>query len=1237
MLFLGEMVINKLIDKNITETIHFDYIGLKIASPDDILSWSKGEVLKSETINYRTLRPEPDGLFCEKIFGPTRDYECYCGRYKGMRYKSVICDRCGVEVIDTKVRRERMGHIKLNAPVVHSWYLKSIPSKLGVIMDLSPVILEQVIYYGAYLILNSGSSPLKNGQVLSEENYHEQKKLYPDLVVGMGAEALRDYLSSLNLDATIKELRKENETAKSQRKSKLLRKLSLLEALKATGNRPEWMILNVLPVLPPDLRPLIHLDSGRFASSDLNDLYRRVINRNNRLKKLMEVGAPGLIIRNEKRMLQEAVDALIDNSKRARPITGSHNKPLKSLSGVLRGKQGRFRQNLLGKRVDYSGRSVIVVGPELKLHQCGLPKEMALELFKPFVIHELTARDYASNEKGAKKLIEKRDEKVWSVLEIVCKEKVVLLNRAPTLHRASIQAFEPILVEGKAIRIHPMVCAPFNADFDGDQMAVHIPLSTQAQAEAKILMLSSHNLLSPAHGRPLVSPTQDIVLGCHYLTLEVIDEKAELKLFASPEEVVYAFETGVVSLQNSVKVLLGNNLVTTTPGRIIINIEINKALGTKMGVNFPYLNTQYDKKNLQNLTYDCYEAFGSSKTSELLDALKELGFKYATLSGATISFADMKVPIQKKILLQEAENEVKFLEKEFLMGRLSPEERYRKVVKTWDETRRKITEAVVKNFSEFDNLYMMFTSGARGNRDQVSQLVGIRGLMTDPTGRAIEFPIKSSFLDGLGVLEYFISTHGARKGLADTALKTADAGYLTRRLVDVSHEITVSEDDCSYVEIKAKIKSTHKQIPFHARILNKVAVENIIDPETKDLIVSKGETISFPQAKHIEDSGITELVLKQPLDYLEVMDIIEGRNVIETLEERISGRIAAFDIIDPLSKEVIVTAGDIITKKAARFISETDIKRVRIRSVLTCKSLRGVCARCYGVSPATQRIVEVGEAVGIIAAQSVGEPGTQLTMRTFHTGGVSAEDITRGLPRVEELFEARKPKREAITAEIKGKVRITQEEGKRKITIFGDNDSRTYDVSFGQEIEIWDGVNVDEGQRLTEGAVNPHKLLDQYGFNKVREYLVREVQKVYKSQKVDINDVHLEIIIRQMLRKVAIEDGGDSDLLPGNLVDRYILEDIRQYYVEQGKRPPQGKSILFGITKAALTTESFLSAASFQETTRVLTDAAIRGKIDELQGLKENVILGRLVPAGTGSPTYKDISTSDENLDIFAV
>ncbi len=1228
---------NKLKEPDLSSNPSFDAIKLKIVSPQEIESWSYGEVSKSETINYRTLRPEPDGLFCEKIFGPTRDYECHCGKYKGMRYKGVICEKCGVEITSSKVRRERMGHIKLFSTVVHSWYLKSIPSKLGILLELSPMILERVIYYGTYLVIKPGSSPLKAGQALEEEAYKEYLKQYPDLVVGMGGEAIRDVLRNIDLDETILELRKEYSATKGQRRSRIVRKLELLEAFKIAGNRPEWMVLDILPVIPPDLRPLIHLDSGRFASSDLNDLYRRVINRNNRLKKLIEVGAPDIIIRNEKRMLQEAVDALIDNSKRVRPIMGSHNKPLRSLSEILRGKQGRFRQNLLGKRVDYSGRSVIVVGPELKLHQCGLPKEMALELFKPFVIHELILGEHASNEKGAKRLIDRRDEKVWSVLEDVCKEQLVLLNRAPTLHRASIQAFEPILGEGKAIRIHPMVCPPFNADFDGDQMAVHVPLSPQAQSEARLLMLSNYNLLSPANGRPLVSPTQDIVLGCYYMTLETErDSQDEEKVYASPEEAVYAYEIDLIGLHERIKILLNGNQIITTPGRLIFNLAVNEALGTKMGVNFPYLNSVYDKKALQNVIYDSYETFGPTKTAVLLDALKMLGFKYSTMGGATISISDMKVPPEKEGLLKEGEEEVKFLEKEYRYGRLSSEERYRKVVKTWDETRRKIAEAVVRNFHDFDNLYMMFTSGARGNRDQVSQLVGVRGLMTDPTGRTIEFPIKSSFLDGLKVLEYFISTHGGRKGLADTALKTADAGYLTRRLVDVAHEAVISEIDCAVTKVRALKKGDRLVLPLSARLLSKEALEEVKDPKTGEILVKVGEIITLQQAQKIEEAGIKEVLVRQTVDSLEVSEIVDGRNVIETLEERIWGRVVAEDVVHPITAEILVRVGEPITRKKSHEIGEADVKSVKIRSILTCKSVNGVCSTCYGLSPATQRLVEIGEAVGVIAAQSIGEPGTQLTMRTFHTGGVAAEDITRGLPRVEELFEARRPKKEAVVSEGAGKARIVQEEGKRKIVVSTDDGQKyEYDVSFGQEIEIWDGDEVKEGQRLTEGGINPHKVLEVYGLDDVRYYFLREIQRVYKGQKVDISDVHLEVIIKQMLKKVIVDDPGSSKFFAGELVDRLQFEEIGNHLEAQGLKRPQAKLALFGITKAALVTESFLSAASFQETTRVLTDAAIKGKVDDLRGLKENVILGRLMPAGTGHPSYKKFSVETSELDII--
>lgn len=1125
-----------------------------LASPEQIRGWSSGEVKKPETINYRTLKPEKEGLFCEKIFGPVKDWECHCGKYKRVRYKGVVCDRCGVEVTRSKVRRERMGHIELAAPCSHIWFFKGIPSRLGLVLDMSPRALEKVIYFVSYIVIDPGDTPLSKKQLLSENEYREARLKYgKSFKAGMGAEAIKEILKEMDLDKTIEELRKEIHDSSGQRKKRAIRRLEVLEGLKKSGNRPEWMILDVIPVIPPDLRPMVQLDGGRFATSDLNDLYRRVINRNNRLKRLLDLGAPEIIIRNEKRMLQEAVDALIDNGRRGRPVTGAGNRPLKSLSDMLKGKQGRFRQNLLGKRVDYSGRSVIVVGPELKMHQCGLPKKMALELFKPFVMKRLVDEGLAHNIKSAKRMVERVQEEVWGILEDVIKEHPVLLNRAPTLHRLGIQAFEPVLVEGKAIKIHPLVCTAYNADFDGDQMAVHVPLSAEAQAEARLLMLSTYNLLSPADGRAIVVPTQDMILGCYYLTKERDGAKGEGKVFVSPDEAILAYETGKAELHAKVKVrYYDGKIIDTTIGRIIFNDILPDKLRFR---NYPI-----DKKALGRLVSESYRLYGNSKTAELLDKIKALGFKYSTKSGITISVSDVKIPPQKKEILAKAEEEVNRIEEHYRRGAITEQERYQKVINIWTKAKDDITQALLDTLDPFNSIFMMSTSGARGSIPQITQLAGMRGLMADPSGRIIDLPIKSNFREGLSVLEYFISTHGARKGLADTALRTADSGYLTRRLVDVSQDVIVREHDCG----------------------------------TED--------------------GI----------YVEA--IREGNEEIETLEERCIGRMAAEDIIHPKTKEVIVARNNEIDEEKMKLIKEAGIKKVKIRSVLTCQSRYGVCRLCYGRNLATGKLVDIGEAVGIIAAQSIGEPGTQLTMRTFHTGGVAGDDITQGLPRVEELFEARTPKGQAIMADIGGTVRIVEKKNSRKIIIESeDGKKKTYPVPYGAQLRVKDSDKVEAGDRLTEGPIDPDNLLRIRGPRVVQQYLLQEVQSVYRSQGVEINDKHIEIVIRQMMRKVKIRRSGDTEFLPGSLVDKFEFEKVNKKIIASGGEPAEAEPELLGITKASLATDSFLSAASFQETTRVLTEAALKGKVDPLLGLKENVIIGQLIPAGTGMRRYREI------------
>jgi len=1144
---------------------NFDRIRIGLAAPEQIRAWSSGEVKKPETINYRTLKPERDGLFCERIFGPTRDWECHCGKYKRVRYKGVICDRCGVEVTRSKVRRERLGHIELAAPVSHIWYFKGIPSRMGLLLDMSPRALEKVLYFVSYIVTDPGDTGLVKKQLFNEAEYRENREKYGGTFrAGMGAEAVKRLLDEIDLEEMSRELRQELREVTGQRKIRAIRRLEVVEAFRKSGNRPECMVLEVVPVIPPELRPMVQLDGGRFATSDLNDLYRRVINRNNRLKRLLDLGAPDIIVRNEKRMLQEAVDALIDNGRRGRPVTGPGNRPLKSLSDMLKGKQGRFRQNLLGKRVDYSGRSVIVVGPELHIHQCGLPKEMALELFKPFVMKRLVNDGHAHNIKSAKRMVERVRPEVWDVLEEVIDEHPVLLNRAPTLHRLGIQAFEPVLVEGKAIQIHPMVCTAYNADFDGDQMAVHVPLSAEAQSEARLLMLSANNILNPKDGKPVAIPTQDMVLGCYYLTMQREDALGEGKIFRDPEEVEMAYDNKVVSLHAKIKVRLpGLGLVETTAGRIIFNgILPSELKDSEWG---GYFNEVADKKSMSTIVDRCYRKLGFAPTTKLLDGLKKLGFTYATRAGVTIGIKDITIPPEKQGILKEADNQVELVELQYRRGLITDDERYRKVIGIWNDATRMVTDALIEDLDRFNPVYMMANSGARGNIQQIRQLAGMRGLMADPSGRIIDLPIKANFREGLTVLEYFISTHGARKGLADTALRTADSGYLTRRLVDVAQDVIVREYDC-------------------------------------------GANIG-----------------------IEVREIKDGTEVIENLEDRIIGRVAMEDIKHPETGELLARADNEIFEEEAEKIIAAGINKVKIRSVLTCKTRYGVCIKCYGRNLATGRKVDIGEAVGIIAAQSIGEPGTQLTMRTFHTGGVAGDDITQGLPRVEELFEARRPKGQAIVAEADGHVELREVKGRREIEVTTDeNDKSVYQVPYGARLKVHDGDRIYAGDELTEGSVNPHDLLKIEGIQGVQLYLLQEVQRVYRLQGVDINDKHIEVMIRQMLRRVKIDEPGDTELLPGGLIDIFEFEEENARVIKDGGEQATAKSLLMGITKASLATDSFLSAASFQETTRVLTDAAIKGKTDPLLGLKENVIIGKLVPAGTGMSRYRNITVVAE-------
>ncbi|WP_313584401.1 DNA-directed RNA polymerase subunit beta' [Lacrimispora sp.] len=1175
------------------ETYHpmtFDAIKIGLASPEKILEWSHGEVKKPETINYRTLKPEKDGLFCERIFGPSKDWECHCGKYKKIRYKGVICDRCGVEVTKASVRRERMGHIQLAAPVSHIWYFKGIPSRMGLILDISPRTLEKVLYFASYVVLDAGNTGLQYKQVLSEKEYREEidKYGYGAFRVGMGAEAILELLQSIDLEKDSEELKKGLKEATGQKRARIIKRLEVVEAFRNSGNLPEWMIMTVVPVIPPDIRPMVQLDGGRFATSDLNDLYRRIINRNNRLARLLELGAPDIIVRNEKRMLQEAVDALIDNGRRGRPVTGPGNRALKSLSDMLKGKQGRFRQNLLGKRVDYSGRSVIVVGPELKIYQCGLPKEMAIELFKPFVMKELVSNGTAHNIKNAKKMVERLQTEVWDVLEDVIKEHPVMLNRAPTLHRLGIQAFEPILVEGKAIKLHPLVCTAFNADFDGDQMAVHLPLSVEAQAECRFLLLSPNNLLKPSDGGPVAVPSQDMVLGIYYLTQERPGAKGEGMVFKSVNEAILAYENQAVTLHSRIKARVSKKMadgtvktgaVESTVGRFIFNEIVPQDLGfVDRSVPGNELLMEVDfhvgKKQLKQILEKVINVHGAVQTAETLDDIKAIGYKYSTRAAMTVSISDMTVPESKPKLIADAQATVDQIAKNFRRGLITEEERYKEVIDTWKVTDDQLTHDLLTGLDKYNNIYMMADSGARGSDKQIKQLAGMRGLMADTTGHTIELPIKSNFREGLDVLEYFISAHGARKGLSDTALRTADSGYLTRRLVDVSQDMIIREIDCC----------EGKDHPF-----------------------------------------------------MEIKAFTDGQETIEGLEERLTGRFIAETITDPDTGEVIVKANHMCTPKRAaavmNVLKKLDRDSVKIRTVLTCKSHLGVCAKCYGANMATGQPVQVGEAVGIIAAQSIGEPGTQLTMRTFHTGGVAGGDITQGLPRVEELFEARKPKGLAIIAEFGGVVAIKDTKKKREIIVTENEtgNSKTYLIPYGSRIKVQDGQVLEAGDELTEGSVNPHDILKIKGVRAVQDYMIQEVQRVYRLQGVEINDKHVEMIVRQMLKKIKIEESGDSDVLPGTSMDVLDYNDLNEALLAEGKNPAEGKQVMLGITKASLATDSFLSAASFQETTKVLTEAAINGKVDHLIGLKENVIIGKPIPAGTGMKRYRTIGLNTDS------
>ena len=1303
-----------------------------LASPEQIIKWSFGEVRKPETINYRTLKPERDGLFCEKIFGPTKDWECHCGKYKRVRYKGVICDRCGVEVTRSKVRRDRMGHIELAAPVSHIWYFKGIPSRMGLILNLSPRSLERVLYFAFYIVLDSGETPLAKGSLLSEQEYSEARDKYGEsFVVGMGAEAIKQLLQEIELESLAESLREELKEATGQRRVKAVRRLEVCEAFKKSGNRPEWMIMDIVPVIPPELRPMVQLDGGRFATSDLNDLYRRVINRNNRLKKLLVQGAPNIIVRNEKRMLQEAVDALIDNGRRGRPVTGPGNRPLKSLSDMLKGKQGRFRQNLLGKRVDYSGRSVIVVGPELKMHQCGLPKEMALELFKPFVMKKLVNSGQSPNIKNAKQRVERANAEVWDVLEDVIKEHPVLLNRAPTLHRLGIQAFEPILSEGRAIKIHPLVCTAYNADFDGDQMAVHVPLSAEAQAEARLLMLSSHNILAPKDGKPVAVPSQDMILGAYYLTIMRDGAKGEGGCYTGINEALLAHHHQELHLQARIKVRIPNKeiyghpdkegvtLVNTTVGNAIFNevLPLELRYFYKKD-NEWYLEKLVGKKELGEIVAKSFKLFGNTRTAELLDAIKKMGFANACRAGITIAVSDIKVPERKPEILARTEVEVERTEALFRRGLLSEDERYKIIIKLWTETTQEITDELMQStLDAFNPVYMMANSGARGNKQQIRQLAGMRGLMADPSGRIIDLPIKANFREGLTVLEYFISTHGARKGLADTALRTADSGYLTRRLVDVAQDVIVRDDDCDISAFdldKAKSRLRRKETGCSAGKLEEIltgrslaqaildpttgeilaAIDSIIDatvvktiaekhilavevykkdselPRTAETIICNAPqekinkvikadvlyriggypleedvrdaqaTVIFPKGTMLTDKVVDTILASDAVPIIKVRndeivgievsvitDEKDSKTVIVPLKDRLEGRTLAEDILDPETGKVLFKCNTLITEEDSEEIAKLR-KIVLIRSVLNCKSKYGVCKKCYGKNLATGQMVDIGEAVGIIAAQSIGEPGTQLTMRTFHTGGVAGDDITQGLPRVEELFEARKPKRAAVLCEQSGKINVTTDpKGNKRVLVMDSNhEEHAYAIPYGSKLHVETGDIVIKGDRLTEGSKNPHDVLRLSGMKATQEYIVGEVQRVYKSQGVEINDRHLEVMVRQMMRKVKIEEAGNTEMLPGELIDINEFNEANKLVTELGLEPAQGRGVVLGITKASLATDSFLSAASFQETTRVLTDAAIKGKVDPLLGLKENVIIGKLVPAGTGMSRYRNIN-----------
>ena len=1173
-------------NKEVGTNIAFDAIRIGLASPEKILEWSRGEVKKPETINYRTLKPEKDGLFCERIFGPSKDWECHCGKYKKIRYKGVVCDRCGVEITKSNVRRERMGHIELAAPVSHIWYFKGIPSRMGLILDISPRTLEKVLYFASYIVLDKGETDLQYKQVLSEAEYQEAYEKYGNTFrVGMGAESIKELLEAIDLEKDSVELKAALKTATGQKRARIIKRLEVVEAFRESGNRPEWMIMTVIPVIPPDLRPMVQLDGGRFATSDLNDLYRRIINRNNRLRRLLELGAPDIIVRNEKRMLQEAVDALIDNGRRGRPVTGPGNRALKSLSDMLKGKSGRFRQNLLGKRVDYSGRSVIVVGPELKIYQCGLPKEMAIELFKPFVMKELVANGTAHNIKSAKKMVEKLQTEVWDVLEEVIKEHPVMLNRAPTLHRLGIQAFEPILVEGKAIKLHPLVCTAYNADFDGDQMAVHLPLSVEAQAECRFMLLSPNNLLKPSDGGPVAVPSQDMVLGIYYLTQERPDSLGEGHYFKNLNEAILAYENGYVKLHSRIHVRVTKKMadgtektgtVESTLGRFIFNEILPQDLGfvdRSIPENDLVLEVDFHvgKKGLKQILEKVINIHGATTTAEVLDDIKAMGYKYSTRAAMTVSISDMTVPAKKPALIKQAQDTVDLITKNYKRGLITEEERYKEVVETWKETDDELTHELLSGLDKYNNIFMMADSGARGSDKQIKQLAGMRGLMADTTGKTIELPIKSNFREGLDVLEYFMSAHGARKGMSDTALRTADSGYLTRRLVDVSQDLIIRETDCC--------------------------------------------------TDRNEIAGMY------------VSAFMDGKEEIESLQERITGRFACEDICDA-DGNVLVAANHMITPKRAALVMSKGVdengeplEKVKIRTILTCRSKVGVCAKCYGANMATGQAVQVGEAVGIIAAQSIGEPGTQLTMRTFHTGGVAGDDITQGLPRVEELFEARKPKGLAIITEFGGVATIHDTKKKREIIVTNNEtgESKAYLIPYGSRIKVQDGAVLGAGDELTEGSVNPHDILKIKGLRAVQDYMIQEVQRVYRLQGVEINDKHIEVIVRQMLKKIRIEEKGDTEFLPGTMVNVLEFDDVNEKMIAEGKEPATGVQVMLGITKASLATDSFLSAASFQETTKVLTEAAIKGKVDHLIGVKENVLIGKLIPAGTGMRKYRDV------------